>query len=161
MQLLDFGGQFRLLRHGTIQKFAAGVVDFANLHDVYAVRAARHNTDDGSIQCLSLSVKLVTFQRCNDVNRCSCQPHTPGNQLHSECLACTGGAEDCHICVFIDAGIEVVEADEGVIVLIHAQQYTVGVAQFKADEWIKAGCGGGKDIAAILFEQRRVRGAQR
>ena len=61
VQLLDFGGQFRLLRHRAIQQFAAGVVDFANLHDVDAVRAARHNTDDGTVQRLGLPVKLVTF----------------------------------------------------------------------------------------------------
>ena len=69
------------------------------------------------------------------------RPHTPGDQLHGERLARAGSAEDCHVRVFVDAGIEVVEADEGVIVLIHAQQYTVGVAQFKADERIKAGRG--------------------
>ena len=141
MQLLDFGGQFRLLRHGAIQQLTAGVVDFANLHDIDAVRAARHDTDDGAIQRLGLPVKLMSFQWCNDVDRRTRQPHTPGDQLHSERLARAGGAENRHICVFVDMGVEVVEADEGVIVLIHAQQYTVGVAQFKADERIKAGRG--------------------
>ena len=141
MQLLDFGSQFRLLRHRTVQQFAAGVVDFANFHDVDAIRTARHDADDGAVQRLGLPVKLVTLQRSDDVNRCSRQPHTPGDQLHSERLARAGGAENRHICVFVDMGVEVVEADEGVIVLIHAQQYTVGVAQFKADERIKAGRG--------------------
>jgi len=161
VQLLDFGGQFRLLRHRAVQQFAACVVDFANLHDVDAIRAARHDADDGAVQRLGLPVKLVTLQRCNDVNGCSCQPHTPGDKLHSECFACAGGAENRHIRIFIDAGTEVVQADKGVIVLVHAQQYAVGIAQLKADERIKAGCGGGKNIAAVFLEQRRIRGAKR
>ena len=117
------------------------MVDFADLHDVDAVWAARYDADDGAVQCLGLPVKLMSFQRSDNVNGCSRQPHTPGDQLHSERLARAGGAENHHICVFVDMGVEVVEADEGVIVLIHAQQYTVGVAQFKADERIKAGRG--------------------
>ena len=121
MQLLDFGSQFRLLRHRTVQQFAAGVVDFANLHDVDAIRTARHDADDGTVQRLGLPVKLVTLQRSDDVNRCSRQPHTPGDKLHGECLARAGSAEDCHIRIFIDAGVEVVETDEGVVVLVHAQ----------------------------------------
>ena len=137
------------------------MVDFANLHDVDAIRAARHDADDGAVQRLGLPVKLVTLQRCNDVNGCSCQPHTPGDKLHSECFACAGGAENRHIRIFIDAGTEVVQADKGVIVLVHAQQYAVGIAQLKADERIKAGCGGGKNIAAVFLEQRRIRGAKR
>ena len=161
MQLLDFGGQFRLLRHRAVQQFAAGVVDFANFHDVDAIRAARHDADDGAVQCLGLTIKLVAFQRCDDVNRSSCQPHTAGDKLHGKCLARAGGAENRHICVFVDAGIKVVEADKGVIVLVHAQQYAVGIAQLKADKRIKAGRSGGKDIAAVLLEQRRVRSAQR
>ena len=128
VQLLDFGGLLRLLRHGTIQQFAAGVVDFANFHDVDTVRAARHDTDNGAVQRLGLTVKLVSFQRGNDVNRCSRQPHTPGDQLHGERLACAGGAENRHVCVFVDTGVEVVEADKRVIVLVHAQQYAVCIA---------------------------------
>lgn len=130
-------------------------------YDVDAIRAARHDADDGAVQRLGLPVKLVTLQRCNDVNGCSCQPHTPGDKLHSECFACAGGAENRHIRIFIDAGTEVVQADKGVIVLVHAQQYAVGIAQLKADERIKAGCGGGKNIAAVFLEQRRIRGAKR
>ena len=141
MQLLDFGSQFRLLRHRTVQQFAAGVVDFANLHDVDAIRTARHDADDGAVQRLGLPVKLVTLQRSDDVNRCSRQPHTPGDQLHSERLARAGGAEDRHVGIFVDACIEVVKADKGVVVLVYAQQHAVGVAQFKADERIKAGRG--------------------
>ena len=57
--------------------------------------------------------------------------------------------------------IEVVKADKGVVVLVYAQQHAVGVAQLKADERIKAGGGGGKDIAAVFLEQCRIRGAQR
>ena len=97
------------------------MVDFANLHDVDAVRAARHNTDDGTVQRLGLPIKFMPFQWCNDVDRCSGQPHTPGDKLHGECLARAGSAEDCHIRIFIDAGVEVVETDEGVVVLVHAQ----------------------------------------
>ena len=82
------------------------------------------------------------------------RPHTPGDKLHGERLARAGGAENCHVRVFVDAGIEVVETDKGVIVLVHAQQHAVGIAQLKADERIKAGRGGGKDIAAVLLEQR-------
>ncbi len=68
---------------------------------------------------------------------------------------------DRHVRVFVDAGIEVVEADKGVVVLVHAQQHTVGVAQLKTDERIKAGRGGGEDIAAVFLEQRCVRGTKR
>ena len=102
----------------------------------------------------------MPFQWCNDVDRCSGQPHTAGNKLHGERLARAGSAEDCYVRVFVDAGIEVVEADKGVVVLVHAQQHTVGIAQLKTDERIKAGGGGGKDIAAIFLEQCRVRRAQ-
>ena len=137
------------------------MVDFADLHDVDAVWAARYDADDGAVQCLGLPVKLMSFQRSDNVNGCSRQPHTPGDKLHGERLARAGSAEDCHVRVFVDTGIEVVEADEGVIVLVHAQQHTVGVAQLKADEWIEAGGGGRKNIAAVFLEQRRVRGAQR
>ena len=128
MQLLDFGGQFRLLRHGTIQKFATGVVDFANLHDVDAVRAARHDADDGTVQRLGLTIKFMPFQWCNDVDRCSGQPHTAGNKLHGERLARAGGTEDRHVGIFVDACIEVVKADKGVVVLVHAQQHAVCIA---------------------------------
>ena len=103
----------------------------------------------------------MPFQRCNDVDRCSGQPHTAGNKLHGERLARAGGAEDRHVGIFVDACIEVVKADKGVVVLVYAQQHAVGVAQLKADERIKAGGGGGKDIAAVFLEQRRIRGAKR
>ena len=69
VQLLDFGSQFRLLRHRTVQQFAAGVVDFANLHDIDAVRAARHNANNRAIQRFGLPVKFMAFQRCNNVDR--------------------------------------------------------------------------------------------
>jgi len=121
VQFLNLSGQLRLLRHGTIQQFAAGVVVFANLHDVDTVRAARHDANNGAFQRLGLPIKLMPFQRCNDVNRCSSQPHTAGDKLHGERLASAGGAEDCHICVFIDAGVEVIETDERVIIFIHTQ----------------------------------------
>ena len=121
MQLLDFGDQLRLLRHRTVQKFTAGVVDFANLHDVDAVRAARHDADDGTVQRLGLTIKFMPFQWCNDVDRCSGQPHTAGNKLHGERLARARGTEDRYVGIFVDAGIEVVETDEGVVVLVHAQ----------------------------------------
>ena len=103
----------------------------------------------GLVDAVHTLVKLVAFQRCDDVNRSSCQPHTPGDKLHGKCLARAGGAENRHICVFVDAGIKVVEADKGVVVLVHAQQYAVGIAQLKADKRIKAGRSGGKDIAAV------------
>ena len=113
------------------------------------------------LQCLGLPVKLMSFQRSDNVNGCSRQPHTPGDKLHGERLARAGGTEDCHIRIFIDAGVEAVEADKGVVVLVHAQQHAVGVAQLKADERIKAGRSGGKDIAAVFLKQRRIRGTQR
>ena len=103
----------------------------------------------------------MPFQWCNDVDRCSGQPHTAGNKLHGERFARARGTEDRHICVFIDAGVEVIETDERVIIFIHTQQYAVGVAQLKADERIKAGGGGGKDIAAVFLKQCSIRGAQR
>ena len=161
MQLLDFGGQFRLLRHGAIQKFAAGVVDFANFHDVDAVWAARYDADDGTVQRLGLTIKFMPFQWCNDVDRCSGQPHTAGDKLHGERLARARGAEDRHVGIFVDACIEVVKADKGVVVLVYAQQHAVGITQLKTDEGIKAGGSGGKDIAAVFLKQRRIRGAQR
>ena len=137
------------------------MVDFADFHDVDAVWAARYDADDGAVQRLGLTIKFMPFQWCNDVDRCSGQPHTAGNKLHGERLARTGSAEDCHVRVFVDVGVEVVEADKGVVVLVYAQQHTVGVAQLKTDERIKAGGGGGENIAAVFLEQRRIRGAQR
>ena len=104
------------------------MVDFANLHDVDAVRTARNDANNGAVQRLGLTVKLVSFQRGNDVNRCSGQPHTAGNKLHGERLARTGSAEDCHVRVFVDVGVEVVEADKGVVVLVYAQQHAVCIA---------------------------------
>ncbi len=133
----------------------------ADIHDVDAVWAARYDADDGAVQCLGLPVKLMSFQRSDNVNGCSRQPHTPGDKLHGERLARAGSAEDCHVRVFVDAGIEVVEADKGVVVLVHAQQHTVGIAQLKTDKRIKAGGGGGKDIAAVFLEQCRIRSTQR
>lgn len=53
----------------------------------------------------------MPFQWCNDVDRCSGQPHTAGNKLHGERLACARGTEDRHVGIFVDACIEVVKAD--------------------------------------------------
>ena len=51
--------------------------------------------------------------------------------MHGEGLARAGGAEDCHVCVLVDAGIEYIHDNQGVVVLVYPQKDAVVVTHLK------------------------------
>ena len=84
-----------------------------------------------------------------------------GDQLGGKGFACAGSAHEGDAAVFVDAGVEVVEGYQRVVVLVDAQQYTVSVAQLVTDQRVAGGHAEGEHIAAVFFEEPRVDLAQR
>ncbi len=73
-------------------------------------------------------------------------PQAQGHQLHSEGLSRAAGAQDGHIGVFVEPGVEDVHHHQGVVVLVDPHKDAVVIAHLETGEGVAAGRPGGQDI---------------
>ena len=161
VQCLKLCGQDGPLQGRTVQNGAAAGILAADLHEIDGVRAAGAKADERAVHRLAHPVKFMAFQRRNDVDRDPAQTEPMGDELGRKGLAGAGGAHEGNAAVFVDSGIEVVERDQRIVVLVDAQQHAALVAQFVADQRVTGRRAGSEHIAVVFFEQMRVDLAQR
>ena len=103
----------------------------------------------------------MAFERSHDEDLDSFSSHPRCHELHREALSRAAGAEDRHIGVFVDSGIEDIHNDERVVVLVDAKEYAVVVAHLIACEWVAAGGAQGQNIAFGAFIESVLQSGQR
>lgn len=109
-------------------------------------------------------MEFVSFEGSHDEDLDSFSSHPRCHELHREAFSCAAGAEDRHVGVFVDSGIEDIHNDKRVVVLVDAKEYAVVIAHLIACEWVTAGGAQGQNIAfgslvePVLQSGQRERG---
>lgn len=147
VQLLNLTGKHGLINVRRIQQIGDRSICPADLHDVDTVRGCRGDLNELTADVVAGTVEFVAFQRCDDKGLDVLPPHTERHQLHRKGLTGTGGTEDRHVCVFIDAAIEDVHNNQRIVMLVDPEQNAVIIAHLKARERITACHTGGQDVA--------------
>ena len=112
-------------------------------------------------------MELVAFQGRQHENLYALAPHTKRHQQDQKCLARAAGAAHGNVGVLIDLGIEDVDNDRRVVVLVQTEQDTVFITQLIGRERIAACHAGGQCVALgafieVLFHaDQRQRGEKR
>ena len=167
MESLDFGSQLRAFDAGAIQHFFHGLIYLADLQHVDTAFGGGGDADELAACVDAGTVELVAFQGCQHENLYAFAPHTERHQQDQKGLARAAGAAYGNVGVLIDLGIEDVDDDRGVVVLVQAEQDAIFVTQLIGRERIAACYAGGQCIAfgafiEVLFHaDQRQRGEKR
>ena len=108
----------------------------------------------------------MAFQRRHDEHLDALPPHPRGHQLHGKALARAAGAQDGDVGVLVDVGIKDIHDDEGVVVLVHAQQDAVIIAHLIAGVGVAACRPQGEDVALgtlkeVFLQRNQGQGGQK
>ena len=147
MQLLDLRRQFRELDAGAVQHFIDRPIHLADFHNIDAVRAGRGDLDELTAHIGAGPVELMPLQRSDDENGNVFAPHPERHQLHGKGLACAAGAQDRHIGVLINRGIENIHDNQGAVIFVDSQKDAVVIAHLKRGEGIAAGRAARQQVA--------------
>ena len=131
VQLLDLSRQFRELDTGAVQHFVDRPIHLADLHNIDAVRAGRGDLDELTAHIGAGPVELMPLQRSDDENGDVFAPHPECHQLHGKGFACTAGAQDRHVGVLIDRGIENIHDNQGAVIFVDSQKDAIVIAHLK------------------------------
>ena len=143
---LDLGGQLGFFDAGAVQKIVHRVIHPADLHNIDAVAGGRRNADELPAHIGAGPVELMALERGDNKDLDAPAPHPGGHQLHGEALAGAAGTQDGNIRVFVNAGVENIDDDQRVVVLVHPQQDAVVIAHLIADARIATGRPQGQDV---------------
>ena len=161
VQLLDLRCKFRELDTGAVQHFVDRPIHLADLHDIDTVRAGRGDLDELTAHIGAGPVELMPLQRSDDKNGDVFAPHPERHQLHGEGFACTAGAQDRHVGVLIDRGIENIHDNQGAVIFVDSQKNAIVIAHLKRSEGITAGRAARQQVAFAALIKPFLHGNQR
>ena len=111
-------------------------------------------------------MEFMALERSHDKDLDSFSSHPRCHELHGEAFSRAAGAEDRHIGIFVDSGIEDIHNNKRVVVLVDAKEYAVVIAHLIACEWVTAGGAQSQNIALgalvkpVLQSGKRERGQE-
>ena len=106
-------------------------------------------------------MELMALERRHNKDLDALAPHPRGHKLHGKALACAAGAQNCYVGILVDSAVEDVHNDEGVVVLVDAQEDAVVITHLVAGKGIAACRSQGQHIALGAFKEAALQGDQR
>ena len=160
MQSLNFRGQHGLLHTWPVQHFIHRAVHLADGHDIDTILGGRGDLDELAADIGAGPVELMALQRCHNKDLNALAPHPGGHELHGKALACTAGAQDRYVGVLVNPAVEDVHNDEGVVVLIDAQEDAVVITHLIAGKGVAACRSQGQYVALGAFKETALQADQ-
>ena len=157
---LDLRSQQRFLHTGAVQHFIHGAVHLADGHNIDTVPGSRGDLDELAADVGTGPVELMALQWSHNKDLDALAPHPGGHELHGKTFARAAGAQNRYVGVLIDPAVEDVYNDEGVVVLVDAQEDAVIIAHLITGEGVAAGRAQGQHIALGPFKEAALQADQ-